>query len=71
MAKPKSTQRLSGQAGGQVYTDGKYGPAVRGLLKVGVAKPDSRSREQNARTSYLNELAGDLNMIIKKYAGTL
>jgi hypothetical protein len=33
-------------------------------------KPGSRSRAQNVRTSYLNELASDLNNIIESYAGT-
>lgn len=33
-------------------------------------KPNSRSREQNVRTPYLNQLASDVNRIIKKYAGT-
>lgn len=70
MAKPKSNPKLSGQVGDKVYKDGKYGAVVQRMPKGGGSKPGSRSREQNIRTAYLNELASDVNTIIGKYADT-
>lgn len=71
MAKPNSVIKLRGKLGDQVHIDGKYGPSVRQAPKDGNKKDEAALEEQYSRTAYLNNLASELNRIIRAYSGSL
>lgn len=71
MPKPTSIIKLRGKIGDQVHVDGKYGPSVRTASKDGSKKDEAALEEQYTRTAYLNNLASELNWIIRAYSGTL
>jgi hypothetical protein len=70
MPKDESTFNIRGKLGDNVHVNSKYGRLLRKAPKK-TKKNTTALEQQNSRTAFLNNLAGELNRIIGAYSGTL
>ena len=71
MARVRSTIKISGKVGDEVHVRSKHGQILRKAPKKGTKKDESAFKQQHERTSFLNNLASELNRIIRGYSDTL